>query len=406
MTVGRALKAFVALMMIAAVLVPASVASAQVMCGGLPATKVGTEGNDFLLGTPGPDVIAGLGGNDIIRGLDGNDVLCGGNGRDRLFGGFGNDVLEGGKKNDILKGDQGRDTLFGNQGNDRLFGGPGADVLEGGSGTRDKLFGKGSRDTCNDPQGTTIYDTCEVGDGAPGPAPTGPAIGSTQALAGRDTSASITVHNYLDPAPPASQFNEADEGHRLVAVLVSIKATSPAVFECAGNIFELRDSLNQTIEPGFNDVASGESLRCHAVPNGDVRAGWVVFELPNGVQGLKLQSSLDSGFANDVKQWDLSGGTPKALAAAVVSGPAGVGSTLRHTTFDDNVLDITLDSVIDPATPAGQFDQPGAGNRLVAAKLSVKNVGQTNWSGSVTSLLDIVTDQGFVFDPTFRRHPR
>ncbi|HEY0398453.1 MAG TPA: hypothetical protein VGF00_08705, partial [Acidimicrobiia bacterium] len=47
-------------------------AGAQVpTCLGLPATIVGTMGNDVLNGTPGNDVIIGLGGDDTINGLGG-----------------------------------------------------------------------------------------------------------------------------------------------------------------------------------------------------------------------------------------------------------------------------------------------------------------------------------------------
>ena len=65
----------------------------SVTCNGLPATIVGTFGNDTLFGTPGNDVIHGRGGNDIIRGLAGKDVICGGKGDDRLFGDQGKDQL-------------------------------------------------------------------------------------------------------------------------------------------------------------------------------------------------------------------------------------------------------------------------------------------------------------------------
>jgi Ca2+-binding RTX toxin-like protein len=51
-------------------------ASAGESCSGLPATKVGTQGDDVLRGTTGNDVIVGLGGNDEIRGLGGRlDVM-------------------------------------------------------------------------------------------------------------------------------------------------------------------------------------------------------------------------------------------------------------------------------------------------------------------------------------------
>jgi hypothetical protein len=92
-----------------------------VMCNGLPATIIGTTGNDTLVGTPGDDVIHGLGGNDRISGLGGNDVLCGGPGRDRLSGGPGHDRLLGQGGGDVLIGGGGRDRCDGGSGRDRAM---------------------------------------------------------------------------------------------------------------------------------------------------------------------------------------------------------------------------------------------------------------------------------------------
>ena len=90
-----------------------------VLCRGIRATIVGTDGRDLIIGTPGPDVIHGLDGNDVIRGNGGKDVLCGGAGRDRIFGGPGRNRLFG---------DSGRDRLNGGEGRDRCRGGGGVDV--------------------------------------------------------------------------------------------------------------------------------------------------------------------------------------------------------------------------------------------------------------------------------------
>src|ERR1700754_2929845 len=76
------------------VLAPAS--ADAVMCGGQPATMVGTADDDVLVGTPGPDVIAGLEGDDEIRGRDGDDRICGDDGADVISGGRGDDRLHGG----------------------------------------------------------------------------------------------------------------------------------------------------------------------------------------------------------------------------------------------------------------------------------------------------------------------
>ncbi|HVL06836.1 MAG TPA: calcium-binding protein [Acidimicrobiales bacterium] len=104
------------------------------VCNGLAATIVGTEGDDTLVGTDGPDVIVGLGGNDRIAGLGGDDVICGGDGNDWISGGDGDDRLFGGAGDDDLAGGAGDDLLRGEGGDDRLAGGDGTDVCTGGPG--------------------------------------------------------------------------------------------------------------------------------------------------------------------------------------------------------------------------------------------------------------------------------
>jgi Ca2+-binding RTX toxin-like protein len=109
----------------------ATVSAAQLpTCNGLPATIIGTDGDDVLTGTAGPDVIVGLNGNDVIRGGPGNDVICGGPGEDTLSGQGGNDTLFGEQDDDILDGGEGGCCNFAtNNGDDVLYGGQGDDDL-------------------------------------------------------------------------------------------------------------------------------------------------------------------------------------------------------------------------------------------------------------------------------------
>ncbi len=117
-------------------------------CNGLPATIVGTTGNNVINGTNGNDVIVGLGGNDTINGGNGDDVICGGAGNDTLNGGSGNDTLLGSYGLDILNGQNGVDTLDGGDGNDTLDGGNDPDTLSGGNGS-DSLTGGSGNDSLN-----------------------------------------------------------------------------------------------------------------------------------------------------------------------------------------------------------------------------------------------------------------
>jgi uncharacterized repeat protein (TIGR01451 family) len=112
-------------------------------CRGLPATILGTGGNDALVGTIGRDVIAAFGGDDSIASLGGRDLVCAGRGSDRVgagsaadrvFGGAGKDRLLGRGGPDVLRGGAGGDVLKGNRGDDRLRGGSGTDRCVGGAG--------------------------------------------------------------------------------------------------------------------------------------------------------------------------------------------------------------------------------------------------------------------------------
>ena len=112
-----------------------------VLCAGLPATIVGTDGDDpALLGTAGDDVIHGLAGNDVIHGLGGHDVICAGDGNDDVTGGDGDDIVLGEDGDDTVLGGPGEDMLIGAAGEDILSGDDGDDFINGGQ-DDDRLLG-------------------------------------------------------------------------------------------------------------------------------------------------------------------------------------------------------------------------------------------------------------------------
>lgn len=142
-------------------------------CNGLPATIIGTPGDDVIYGTNGSDVIVGLGGNDTIYGGNGNDVICGdggddtlngGNGEDTLLGSFGNDTLNGGNGDDALSGGYDVDELYGGNGNDVLHGGPNNDLLAGEKGD-DTLTGGTGADLFSGGSGIDTNTDFNAGEG-------------------------------------------------------------------------------------------------------------------------------------------------------------------------------------------------------------------------------------------------
>lgn len=113
-------------------------------CAGLPATLLGTGGDDRLIGTRGPDVVLARRGADVIHTFSGHDVVCAGPGRDvvrsgvwadRVFGNAGQDRLIGGGGADRLRGNRSGDRLLGRAGSDNLAGNSGFDVCRGNSGS-------------------------------------------------------------------------------------------------------------------------------------------------------------------------------------------------------------------------------------------------------------------------------
>lgn len=137
-------------MLLAATLVvaPSAGDAVEITCRGLPATIVGTAGDDVIFGTRDADVIAGLAGADEIHGGSGDDTICGGGGRDAINGGRGNDTIRGGSGADIIRGDdqvfylteRADDLIFGGGGPDTIWAGAGNDIVRGGRGS-DRIYG-------------------------------------------------------------------------------------------------------------------------------------------------------------------------------------------------------------------------------------------------------------------------
>lgn len=112
---------------------PAGAASGQVApatCAGVPATIVGTDGDDALTGTPGDDVIVALDGADTVDAGAGNDLVCGDAGPDSLLGGAGDDRLHGGT-NGLVPVLEGEPEPVG----DTIAPGPGDDLVDLGVNT-------------------------------------------------------------------------------------------------------------------------------------------------------------------------------------------------------------------------------------------------------------------------------
>jgi Ca2+-binding RTX toxin-like protein len=116
--------------------------SAAATCAGVPATIVGTAGDDELVGTAGDDVIAGLDGQDTIDAGAGDDLVCGDAGADALVGGPGDDRLHGGTNGLVPRFESEPEPR-----GDTLVPGPGDDLVDAGVNTVLRADGYNSPDT-------------------------------------------------------------------------------------------------------------------------------------------------------------------------------------------------------------------------------------------------------------------
>lgn len=122
--------------------------------------------------------------------------------------------------------------------------------------------------------------------------------------------ATITVVKVADPARSTDEYEQPDQGKRLVAVQVRITDTGTTVYDDApDNSGRLIDSQGQQYEPElFGDTTAGKGFGgiVRIVP-GASALGVIVFAVPDGTRITAFQFALDSGFARQSGQWQLNG---------------------------------------------------------------------------------------------------
>ena len=199
-------------------------------CLGVPATIIGTPGNDRLRGTPHTDSILGLGGDDRIIGGGGLDVICGGSGDDLITTGKGPDKIAGGNGDDRLIARRGPDIVYGEAGDDLLNGGPGIDRCRAGS-------GDDTERRCEKPAPPLPKEPPSGGNSAPG-------------------AVSDTASTDEDTAKPVDVLaNDTDvDGDALTVVSVDTAGTRGKVAIGAGQ--QAKDSFAYTISDGHGHSAT------------------------------------------------------------------------------------------------------------------------------------------------------
>lgn len=90
--------------------------------------------------------------------------------------------------------------------------------------------------------------------------------------------------------------------------------------------------------------------------------------------------------------------TTTAPKTPTTAARPGIGNTVTRTDRAGDAISITLDQIVDPdtvdVTTAGFDPCPGAGTRLVAVEVTIRNIGRTVLSGNVWTDLVLVDSSG------------
>ncbi len=144
-------------------------------------------------------------------------------------------------------------------------------------------------------------------DPAPALKPAQAKPGDTISLSGADqVRMGVTVKQVLDPAP-GTRFSKPTNGARFVGVQFDLSNSGSVLYQDSPtNGIELIDSLGQTYSPRIAETDAGPALGSGVmIPPNETRSGWVIFEIPETSTPAKVQVALNSGFADQVGEWQI-----------------------------------------------------------------------------------------------------
>ena len=94
------------------------------------------------------------------------------------------------------------------------------------------------------------------------------------------------------------------------------------------------------------------------------------------------------------------GEAPSAATKHQANPSGAVGSTLAVSDSSGTKLDVTVEQLIQPASGANKYSQPGAGKSFVGVKLRIKNVGTASYQNNANNetTVTVAGDKALVAD--------
>ncbi|MBW1599718.1 DUF4352 domain-containing protein [Streptomyces sp. JJ38] len=132
-------------------------------------------------------------------------------------------------------------------------------------------------------------------------------VGNSLTLEGTDDRVQVTVVKFVDPAAPGNEYSSPEPGSRFVAVQFRLENVGTTTYDDSpSNGATLADNKGQRFSPTFAETAAGPSFPGGVtVAPGDTALGFIAFEVPEDSTIAKVQFALDSGFADQVGQWEV-----------------------------------------------------------------------------------------------------
>ncbi|MEO3856240.1 DUF4352 domain-containing protein [Acrocarpospora sp. B8E8] len=135
-------------------------------------------------------------------------------------------------------------------------------------------------------------------------------VGDIITLAGSDEALkmAIKVSKVIKAGESANEMFAAKSGNRLYGIQLTLKNVGTDVYDDApGNGAKVIDAEGQEYDASlFGEIANAQNIGSTTISVGDVRKGFVVFEVPAKAKIVKFQLALNSGFAGHHGEWLLS----------------------------------------------------------------------------------------------------
>ncbi|MEU0199619.1 MULTISPECIES: DUF4352 domain-containing protein [unclassified Streptomyces] len=117
----------------------------------------------------------------------------------------------------------------------------------------------------------------------------------------------VTVVKVVDNAKSSDDFTAPESGNRWLAVQFQLVNTGTKAYtDSPQNGAQVADDQGQQFQTTFAEVTAGPSMSSAVrLKPGAKALGWIVFEVPKTSKVATVQFAMDSGFAEQTGEWQL-----------------------------------------------------------------------------------------------------